>query len=348
MKDSQGSQQNLQRNDMTDPRMEPHADKRLEEAADWLLRLQDATVEQNAQIAFRRWLEEDAQNRQAWDKLCRSWEALGHAAPMFDDAWRGAGQIRPRAPVIAPPPARRLLRRAIPLAIVACAALILALPYGSRLLLWTQADYLTQSAEIRSISLQDGSVVSLGGQSAIEVDMDGPTRQVRLLAGEAFFEVVPDPQRPFIVTARDVTARVLGTAFDVRLSADTTRIELARGSLQVTARHQAVLSPGDSVTIAHDTGQLRRDSVPAEEIATWREGMLFVNDAPIARVVEQIQRYHPGWVRLTDDALGSQRVTGLYDLREPDNALRALIRPYGGRVRHVSPWLVMLLPAQEK
>jgi transmembrane sensor len=75
------------------------------------------------------------------------------------------------------------------------------------------------------------------------------------------------------------------------------------------------------------------------DIATWRSGQIFVVNATIGSVVEQIRRYHPAWLSLPDGTLARQHVTGFYDLRQPDQALEALVTPYGGKVRRVSPAL---------
>lgn len=320
--------------------MAPQPETRLEEAADWFLRLNDPSADDALRGAFREWLDRDGENRLAWEKACRAWQALAHAGPVHGEAWRDGAAPALAARMPPPPVPRR--RRALPLALAAVAVAAFALISGPRILLWTQADYMTRTAETRTIPLEDGSIISLGAQTAVDIDMSGPKRRVRLLAGEAFFEVAPDPQRPFIVSAGDVRAKVLGTAFNVRMSAEATRIELAHGSLRVAAGKRTTLSPGDSVTVSHDSGRMQAGHLPPDEIAGWRDGRLFVDDAPIASVVEQIQPYHRAWIRLTDERLGRQRVTGLYDLRDPDSALRALVRPHGGKVRQVSPWLVIL------
>ena len=64
---------------------------------------------------------------------------------------------------------------------------------------------------------------------------------------------------------------------------------------------------------------------------------MFVNDATIGAVVEQIQRYHAASIAVPDITLAQQTVTGLYDLRDPDRALRALVQPHGGKVCTRSP-----------
>jgi len=138
-----------------------------------------------------------------------------------------------------------------------------------------------------------------------------------------------------------VKVEVLGTAFDVRLSSAATSIELARGAVGVSydaaSRQSATnLSPGQMLVVDRDSGAMIKTAIASEDIAAWRDGRLFVNGATIGAVVEQIQRYHTAWIAIPDGVLASQTVTGLYDLRDPDRALRALVEPYGGKMRELS------------
>jgi transmembrane sensor len=87
------------------------------------------------------------------------------------------------------------------------------------------------------------------------------------------------------------------------------------------------------------TGVMKKRAIAPSDIGAWRSGQLFVQDETIGSVVEQLQRYHSAWISVPDSYLATQRVTGLYDLRDPDRALRALVQPYAGHVRDVSPYL---------
>jgi transmembrane sensor len=64
-----------------------------------------------------------------------------------------------------------------------------------------------------------------------------------------------------------------------------------------------------------------------------------VTDQPLGDVVALIQRQHPAWIMLPEGHLAALRVTGLYDLSDPDKALMALVAPFGLRVRAASPYL---------
>jgi transmembrane sensor len=225
------------------------------------------------------------------------------------------------------------------LAAVCCLTVVLA----PSLLLRVRADHVTATAELRRLTLQDGTVVHLAPQSAVDAHYTAERRAVTLLAGEAFFEVVPDAQRPFVVEAQGLEARALGTAFDVRLAPRSLSVEVESGAVAVRhAGSEARLGPGDRLTIDRDNGAAQRDRPGADDIAGWRDGRLFVEDATVEQVVEALRRYQPGWIVIADERLAAHRVTGLYDLREPSRALRALVQPAGGRVREVTPLLRIL------
>ena len=140
------------------------------------------------------------------------------------------------------------------------------------------------------------------------------------------------------VDANGVEVVVLGTRFDVQTDGDVTVVALAEGSVKALVEDGTeVLAPGDMLAANRATGEILRTTIPIADIATWRGGQIFVVNATIGSVVEQIRRYHPAWLSLPDGTLAGQRVTGFYDLRHPDQALEALVTPFGGKVRHVSP-----------
>ncbi len=93
------------------------------------------------------------------------------------------------------------------------------------------------------------------------------------------------------------------------------------------------------VVVDRKTGRMEKSAIAQADIAAWRDGRLFVNDVTVASVIEQLQRYDAAWITVPDTVLASQRVTGLYDLRNPERALRALVEPYGGTVHEVSPYM---------
>lgn len=303
---------------------------------DWFLRLREPSRSGSDDLAFAAWMGRSPTHQRAWAKACRTWEIMGETTPVNLPAWQAPMRNRnakARRPVLG-------------IGVAALAACLVAAVIGPTVVTRYQADYTTATAETRRIILDDGSTVDMSAASAIAVDFSGATRQVRLLAGEAFFDVEPDASRPFTVDAAgELDITVVGTSFDVKVTPHLASIQLARGLVDLSARQTGSsmrLRPGDAVSLDRGSGEMSRTSTDVSTIATWRDGRLFVQDVSIATVVAELQRYHPSWITVASGELGERRVTGLYDLSNPDKALEALVSPYGAKVHHISPYLRVL------
>ncbi|MFS8122997.1 FecR family protein [Rhizobium sp. BR 250] len=305
-----------------------------EEAADWLLRLQKGATEPRLKAEFERWLAASLGNRLAWERTCKVWRNLGLVEPEFKNLWEDAPHLPGEAAT--KPSRRRWSVRHYAGVAVAAASLCLAVLFVPAFFVRFEADYQTNTAEARTITLEDGSRVELAAASALSTNFKDGRRTVKVLKGEAFFDVVPDKTRPFVVEAKNVTVQVLGTAFDVDLTDGVTQVALAHGSVEASFRNAPPtrLVPGEML-IVDASGAIRKENVSVEDIGGWRKGELYVVDATIGSVVEQIQRYHPAWLTMADKRLAEQRVTGFYNLRDPDRALEALVEPYRGKVHAI-------------
>ncbi|MFN4205510.1 MAG: FecR family protein [Agrobacterium albertimagni] len=315
----------------------------LEDAMDWLMRLNEAPTDAAVIAAWDDWLQASEAHAGAWARICRTWAALGDmptAAP------------EPVLPVIGAVPSRaasvhgrRFSRRGLGLAAATfMSAALVAVLVAPALQMRLDADFRTGAGETQIVTLADGSKVTLAPETALTEDFDGGARHVRLLSGEAFFEVERDTARPFIVAAPDASVRVLGTAFSVRDTGHGTRVELAHGAIALTPAAaedgtELTLQPGDVVTIERADGKTERSQVDPADIALWRTGQLAVTDQALGDVVALIQRQHSGWIVMPESDIAALRVTGLYDLSDPDKALMALVAPFGLQVRKASPYL---------
>jgi len=306
-----------------------------EQALDWLFRIQAAPGDRELGARRDAWLAMDETHRQAYRQAERVWRLTGALPAAHADRWPKA--VAPRSPS---------RRQAFGLAAGALAASVMlaAVPEA-----WTrmQASHRTATGERSMFPLPDGSVVHLDTGSAIAIRFTGERRGVALLEGRAFFEVVRDAARPFVVEAADVAVAVLGTAFDVNLAAETVSVSVASGAVSVTvseggAPAVARLAPGERLTVRRATGEAVREVVAPQAIAAWRGGRLVVDGATVAEVVAELRRYHPGLIVLRDEALGARRVTGVFDLHDPENALRAAVLPHSGRVRNPLPLMLVV------
>lgn len=304
------------------------------EAATWLVLLSEDPEDRALAARFEAWRSADPLHAELWARTVRAYELAGKAVP-------AAGKVVPMA---RPKPravlwSRRRIAAGAAMAIAACLLLVAAPP----MLLRLQADHVTATAELRSLLLDDGSRVRLGPESALGVDFASGERRVRLLKGEAFFDVVPDANRPFRVAARDAVATVLGTAFEVRLAADTVAVAVRHGQVRVDGgappRSETLLA-GDWVTV--DGARMTRGRRNPDEIGDWLGGELVARDRPMTEIVDALRRYYDGMIVVQDAAFARTRVTGIYDLRHPAATLANLAASHDATVRRVSPWLLVV------
>lgn len=306
-----------------------------DEAADWLLLLAEAPEDAALQARFEAWRSADPRHAEIWARTSRAYDLIGPAAKQATQ--------KPILQVIANPSAARGRNVARAAALALAAALLIAI--APAMLLRLQADASTVAAEIRSVTLADGSQLRLAPESAVSFDLSGSQRQVRVLKGRAYFDVTPDAARPFTVQAGDTLVTVVGTAFDVRRGDSDTTVSVSHGRVRVEnatllADGAALLGVGDVLDLGPAGVERRRMNV--EEVADWRDGRLTLRDATVAEVIDELRPYFQGFIFAADDAFSRQRVSGVYELTDPVGTLSGLAAAHKGQLRQISPWIIRI------
>ncbi|WP_422002366.1 FecR family protein [Reyranella sp.] len=310
------------------------------EATRWLVELHESPGDREIRRRFDAWRRASPLNAAAWAETEQVSALATGMTPAYEPVWEPVVAGRPRGRPTSTVPGRfaaflRPGRVGLAVtALAACIAVFVVPPIVQRL----GADYATSTAELRSVVLPDGSEATLAPDSALAVAFDGDARRVRLLVGEAFFDVRPDRSRPFRVLAREVETVVVGTRFDVEMSDDGVRVSVERGAVRVGSEE---LQPGQAVHVAPG-GRVSRAETSPDMVAAWRDGQLVARNVPLRTAVDQLRRYYGGSILLTDSALGDRRITGAYNLADPEDALRAIAQAHGGRVRRITPWLLIV------
>jgi transmembrane sensor len=306
------------------------------EATEWSILLRDEPDDRDLRRRFDVWRQASSLNEAAWRRTERASDLAAQALPAYEAEWQSAG--RPEASPRQGRHPRRWLAAGGALAAAACIALLV----GPAVLLRLQADYRTETAELRRIELQDGSEVTLAPGSALTVAYAAGERRVVLLQGEAFFAVKPNPERPFRVAARSVQASVLGTSFDVRLEDRAVAVEVVEGTVRVDAASAtATLQAGQSVRMNGAGGAARFDA-PPERMAAWRQGRFYLQNRALGDAVDDLRRYFDGAIIIADRSLVDRPTTGVFNLADPEEALRGIAHAHGATVRRVTPWLLVL------
>ncbi|MNJ14214.1 fec operon regulator FecR [compost metagenome] len=302
-------------------------DSAMDQALDWLIRLQCATPEDT--LAFEAWLEADPANAQAYVEAEALWQG--------DTLRQAAAQI---AQTNRPSRLARLRPHWKPLA--AAAVLLVGVFTVGNVPIRLQADHLTVVGERQRLQLEDGSKVLLNTNSAFSSDIDNRQRVARLYQGEAFFEVPAGMAQPFELQAGPLRASVRDSDFAVRYLNGEAQVRVQRGDIDLRASsdQHIRLSSGDSIRIGPN-GFGQRERVDPQKDLAWVHGRLIFENCPLEQVLAEIRRYYPGMIISRNERLEQVAVTGNYRLDQPIETLRALAHITSAQL-HEFPAVVIL------
>lgn len=222
------------------------------------------------------------------------------------------------------------------------AALAIAGGFGPGLVRRFGADISTGTAEISQQRLEDGSLLVLGPYSTARLSFSSSLRQIELLDGLAYCQVSSDAGRTFEIIADQIVVTAQNSVFEVRRNGQHSLVGVEHGGIKVDGMGADVTELDAGEWIAANEGQVRRGTRQPEQTAGWRQNRLIADGDPISAVVAEIERWHHGEIIIPQSSLARAPVSGVFDLKDPQTALAAVISPYGGRVRNISPWLTIL------
>jgi transmembrane sensor len=234
---------------------------------------------------------------------------------------------------------REHFHKRLPVTIFRAASVAVALAAGALFLYSHLGLYSTGFGEQRTLTLADGSVVTLNTDSQIRVRLSDRVRRIELLGGEAFFRVAHYRARPFIVSAKDTVVRAVGTQFDVKIASRDTVVSVVEGRVKVSeetsARPEAnalpvILERGEEARVGPPSELEGKDPRPviikesrtaALHAAAWTQGRLEFDTVPLSDVLAEFRRYRNFDVQINDETLRQLKLTGSFDAHDPDSAL---------------------------
>lgn len=149
-----------------------------------------------------------------------------------------------------------------------------------------------------ALRLGDGTLVWLNSGTVIEYpyQFTGERREV-WVSGEAWFEVMHDAAKPFIVhTANAMDITVLGTSFNVHAYSGgvDSKVTLVEGSVEVgTPDGRLTIRPDEQVIVDNATGRMSRHDVgDASAYAAWTKGVLYFNESPAGEIFDSLEKWY--------------------------------------------------------
>lgn len=175
---------------------------------------------------------------------------------------------------------------------------------------------------ITTIKLPDGSLVTLRDGSWLNMDrsFEGNSREVSL-QGEAFFEVVPNPHKPFIIHTGTVRTTVLGTAFSIKANPADPEITVtvSRGKVKVENEKTLLATLEADKQLVYNTRSSRvtEKTVDAGVESDWRSHHLIFRNSSFEQIVQEIAAIYGVTILFEDDALRERQITASLDDRDP-------------------------------
>jgi transmembrane sensor len=344
-----------------DKRRQEELNKVAEQAAEWLIALDEGGAAERA--AFAEWMEESPLHVEMFLRataVSRMGELLDQAdrkelaarftsgaipqnvIPLESPPFRAAAPEAPDAlPSHSPPePSAGGISRFTGWA----AAAALALVAGGAALWWRTAGwdrYDTNVGEQRAVALADGSVVFTNTDTRIEVRYSDTGRDIRLVRGEALFKVARDTDRPFRVHVGDATVQALGTQFNIYRRATETTVAVIEGVVQVSpdaspqgqaqgetpATPPARLAAGQAINVASGGPIEQPIAVNLAQVTAWRQRRLVFEWETLEAIVTEFNRYNrTPQIRVEGDSVRGRRYTAVFDADNPQTLLKFLAR----------------------
>jgi len=292
-------------------------------AARWLLRREEVGWSGEDQAEFDTWLDASIENKVAYWRLEHGWQRADRLAA-----------LQPSTPALAQG-SRRLWRvSAVALPLAAC--LILSVLAISKADLTHRKTYATEIGARELVPLADGTQIELNTATKLRAAVKDQVREVWLDQGEAYFEVVHDPARPFVVHAGRRTLTDLGTKFSVRRDGDRVEVAVVSGGVQLENGPAATVSSpvtltGGDIAIAQGTStSVAPNSIDkVNDSLSWRRGLLIFDQSTLADAASEFNRYSRRKQLIVDPSIARMRISGRFESSNVEAFTRLLRQAYG-------------------
>jgi transmembrane sensor len=306
-------------------------------AARWVVRIDAGNLSAEEQRELDAWLGTDTRHLGAYVRARAQWIDLDRLAALY-----GPVHAQRRSPSRESQSVASFFirRRLVAAAVAGIGILGGTLPWT--ILRRGREGYSSGIGEVRRIALADGSSVVLNTNSEVIVELTPQRRDIRLVQGEALFEVAHEKSRPFVVQAHDTAVRAVGTAFAVRLEGTQVDVTVTEGVVEVAELKS--LSAVDSRTmpaapvggvrrvVAHERAIMAPAGPPvvqpmapaeAQRRLAWKDGMVSFEGEPLRMAVAEFNRHNRRQIVIDDPSLASVPVVGVFRTTDIDGFIAA-------------------------
>jgi transmembrane sensor len=318
-----------------------------DQASAWFARLQADDVGDEERRHFQDWYQAHPQHAEAYENTRKLWSLLQMPAERVHQRLQGVGTER--SPIgrgqgegflQKPSPGGRNLRW-VSLGGLGLLLMLAGWHLPKHWQNW-RSDYHTAAGQQLSIDLEDGSRLTLNTDTALAVRYSDNLRKIELLRGEAYFEVSPNKNRPFVVDGGQATARAVGTSYAVRKQADDLRVVVSEGTVEVAA------DQAEALVHAAEQAEYRQGRLQAvakldnDDALAWRRQQTVFHRQALILVLEEVNRYRKGRIVAVNPRLAERVVNGVFNNGDPEAVVAALTATLQAKALRMPGGLVLL------
>jgi transmembrane sensor len=311
------------------------------------------------EAALQAWLAESTAHRVAYLRLQSAWrraDRLSATRTPVQAVRSSSARRRPMSSLLS------RLPRPGPSAWAGLAVAVLGVAIGLGTIFWPAANlqtagaarpvqaHVTEKGGRSLLSMADGSRLTLNTATRLRTALSPTARAVWLDEGEAHFEISHDARRPFVVHAGAQRVMVLGTRFSVRRDGERLRVTVVEGRVQLQVgpgQRATELTRGDlAVSDPHHVVVARRSPRQMQDELAWLEGKLVFDQASLAEVAREFNRYNTRQLLIDDETAAQIRLGGAFDARNVEGFARLLHTGFGLQVRMQADHIKVASPAR--
>ena len=236
-------------------------------------------------------------------------------------------------------------------------AIIVSIGFGAKLYLNHSAKQHTSASdhllteisvnhgEHKQVTLPDGTVVHLNAGTVMRYPTEF-TSDIRLveMEGEAFFNVMRDEGKPFIVRTRQADVKVLGTSFNVKAyqEDELMAVSVRTGKVEVDMPESVMrLLPNEQIIVNNTNGEILKKNEDAQKVTAWLQGGLYFNRTPISSVIHDLERMYNQEIVLDPNVVFDDYIYGEHDNKSLEAVLNAIQYSTGIRYRKEESRIVL-------
>jgi transmembrane sensor len=323
------------------------------EASIWLVRLDDGNLSDESRKELKRWLSADPRHSIALKAMTCIWDDMDEVLVTNDN------ENLPENVTLWP-----ILKPIFePFLIAASISFIAILIWFAMPVDVQKNSYVTLVGQQLDATFDDGSVIHLNTNSRIETEFTHEKRIVKLIKGEALFDVAHDPNRPFIVYAGDRLVQAIGTKFVVHLESENIQVTVTDGKVKMSkvplnktltdikAINNTTIQKDDVYIVKGEKVIVERDHPPKltsikqenmQRELSWLDGKLIFVNEELFDVIEEINRYIDIKIVLKDPSLHKIPISGRFDLADSEALIEAIALSFNMKPQRIDTNQVLL------